>query len=280
MATALIVEDDRDQAEVVMHLLRGMDLIPMHAETGAEALRMAAQERPTVIILDLMLPDIDGFEVCRRLRADAATLATPIVMLTALGEAMHRHRGLRVGANAYLSKPYDPEDLRAALAGARAWEAGLRGQHVRGEIVVEFQSVSRFLQEVNEFLGEVCRGTPMAAEQAGRLRHAVMELGMNAIEWGNKYRPEAVVTLLYRAYDDRVEVAILDEGPGFDREALPHAASGDDPTAHMDVREALGLREGGFGMMISRGLVDDLRYNDAGNEVTLTVRFDAAAPGP
>ena len=60
---------------------------------------------------------------------------------------------------------------------------------------------------------------------------------------------------------------------GFRRDTLPHAASYDDPLRHMEVRERLGLREGGFGLLISRGMVDEMVFNEAGNEVTLTKRF-------
>ena len=100
-----------------------------------------------------------------------------------------------------------------------------------------------------------------------------MEMGQNAIEWGNKHRSEALVTITYRLYADRVVIMVKDQGSGFDVENLPHAAQAEDPIAHMDVREKLGLREGGFGMMISRGMLDELRYNDVGNEVTLIKRF-------
>jgi len=103
-----------------------------------------------------------------------------------------------------------------------------------------------------------------------------MEMGQNAIEWGNRHRAEALVRVTYRTYEDRVEIVIRDEGPGFNPREVPHAARPDDPIAHMDVREKLGLREGGFGMMISRGMLDELRYNAKGNEVTLVKRFRAA----
>ena len=77
-----------------------------------------------MVLLDLMLPDINGFDVCRRLRSDRATMLTPVVMLTALGDARTAMHGFRVGANAYVTKPYGIEDLFDAIAAARAWRAG------------------------------------------------------------------------------------------------------------------------------------------------------------
>ena len=278
MDTALIVEDDRDQAELAAQLVRLRDLRPIVAGTGESGLEMAREFRPDVILLDLMLPDTDGFDVCRQLRSDRRTMDTPIVMLTALNTPEHRRRGFRVGANAYVTKPYGANDLYDALKAARAWREGLRKARIHGEISVELNSATTFLQEVNEFLTDLYTITPLANEQVAQLRQAVMEMGQNAIEWGNRHQVDLLVRITYRVFDDRVEIIVKDEGKGFDREHLPHAASPDDPLAHLDIREELGLREGGFGLLISRGMVDELRYNDLGNEVTLIKRFAEAPP--
>jgi DNA-binding response OmpR family regulator len=278
METALIVEDDPAQAELAAQLVRLRDYQPILAETGQSGLERARRCQPEVVLLDLMLPDTSGFEVCRRLRTDRATLLTPIVMLTALSDSENRQLGFRVGANAYLTKPYGPDDLYNAIAAARQWRDHLQAHHVQGEIHVELNSETRFLMEVNDLLASLMLSTPLAEDQIHQIRQAVMEMGQNAIEWGNRHRVEELVRLVYRIYADRVEIVIRDQGPGFDRLNLPHVATADDPLAHLDVREKLGLREGGFGMLISRGMVDELRYNDPGNEVTLIKRFTCATP--
>lgn len=277
MRTALIVEDDPDQATLVSHFVTVHEFRPVITRSGQEGLAMARRLLPTIILLDVMLPDTDGFDVCRRLRSDPSTRALPIVMVTALSDSPNRQRGYRVGANAYVTKPYDPEDLYKAIAVAVEWRRNLDRGRMHGEIQVELNSESPLLVEVNEFLTSLCRETPLAPEQIAQLRQAIMEMGQNAIEWGNQHRVEELVAITYRLFEDRVEIVIRDQGAGFDREGLAHAASADDPMAHMDVREKLGLREGGFGMMISRGMLDDLCYNARGNEVTLIKRF---APAP
>jgi DNA-binding response OmpR family regulator len=273
MTKALIVEDDPDQAHLAAQLVRLREFDPIIAYDGASGLRLARQENPDVVLLDLMLPDTNGFDVCRQLRADAGTRLTPIVMLTALSDEANRRKGFRVGANAYVTKPYGAGDLYSAIRSAQVWRADLERACIRGEIHVELNSETVFLQEVNDFLSSLNQATPLAQEQVLQLRQAIMEMGQNAIEWGNKHHSEALVRITYRVYSDKVEIVVRDEGAGFDRGALPHAATSDDPLAHMDVREKLGLREGGFGMLISRGMVDELRYNDVGNEVTLIKRF-------
>jgi len=275
MNTALIVEDDTDQAELVAELVQIRDLRPLVARNGREGLRMARAHRPAIVLLDLMLPDVDGFDVCRRLRGDPRTLATPIVMVTACNGRADRKRGFRVGANAYVTKPYDAADLFEAIDAARSWRAAIDRARIAGEIRVELNSETEFLQEVNEFLTRLYRLTPLADDQIAQLRQAVMEMGQNAIEWGNRHQSDELVELIYRVYSDRVEIVVRDQGPGFDPSDLPHAATADNPLSHLDVREKLGLREGGFGLLIARGMLDELRYNDWGNEVTLVQRFPA-----
>ena len=273
MGTALIVEDDPNQSELVRQLVGMRGYRAEISDSGSEGLELARRHAHDVIFLDVMLPDVDGFEVCRRLRADSATRTTPVVMVTAMDGPPDRRKGYRVGANAYVTKPYAPADLFAALDSALKWRADLDRGKVCGEIQIELPSDCPLLMDVNEFLTGICRETPLSPDGIAHLRQAIMEMGQNAIEWGNRHRAEAIVTITYRTYEDRVEVIIRDQGSGFDPSQLPHAARGDDPMAHMDVRETLQIREGGFGMMISRGMLDELRYNAKGNEVTLVKRF-------
>jgi DNA-binding response OmpR family regulator len=276
MGTALIVEDHPEQADLVSRILRLRDYRPILAEDGEAGLRLAREQHPDVMLLDLMLPDINGFDVCRRLRTDPATRLIPVVMLTALNDVQHRVHGFRVGANAYVTKPYGVDDLFEAITAARAWRASMEQRALHGEIHVELNSEITLLKDLNDFLMLVCQSTPMQQEQVIQIRQAVMEMAHNAIEWGNRHQSEALVNITYRIHKDSLEIVVQDQGPGFDRSQLPHAAVPDDPFSHLDVREKLGLRAGGFGLLICQGMVDEMRYNDAGNQVTLIKRFPAA----
>jgi DNA-binding response OmpR family regulator len=283
MGTALIVEDHPEQADLVARILKLRDYVPILAETGETGLRMARERAPDVMLLDLMLPDINGFDVCRRLRTDPITMLIPVVMLTALNDVQHRVHGFRVGANAYVTKPYGVDDLFEAISTARAWRTSMEQRSLQGEIHVELNSEITFLKDLNDFLMLVCKVTPLVPEQVMQLRQAVMEMAHNAIEWGNLHESDRLVNLTYRIADDRLEIVVRDQGPGFDRNYLPHAAVPDDPFTHLDVREKLGLRAGGFGLLICQGMVDEMRYNDIGNEVTLIKRFpsiDSASATP
>jgi anti-sigma regulatory factor (Ser/Thr protein kinase) len=82
-----------------------------------------------------------------------------------------------------------------------------------------------------------------------------------------------VLRITYRIDATSVTLIITDQGPGFNPRNLPHAASDEDPIGHIEIRNELGLREGGFGIMLARGLVDEFRYNKLGNQVTLVKHF-------
>jgi DNA-binding response OmpR family regulator len=280
MSTLLIVEDDREQALLAAQLVRLQGFEPVLALDGATGLRLAKELNPAILLLDVMLPDANGFDICRELRGDRQTWRMPIVMLTALNDNGNRRRGFRVGANAYVTKPYGAHDLFHAISSAQAWRADLDREQMHGEIHVVLDSESSLLQDVNDFLTSLNERTGLNPDQVLQLRQAIMEMGQNAIEWGNRHQSEALVDIVYRVYRDRVVIVVKDQGVGFDRDNVPHAATADDPIAHMDVREKLGLREGGFGMLISRGMVDELRYNDVGNEVTMIKRFPPKTDAP
>jgi two-component system phosphate regulon response regulator PhoB len=113
--TVLLVEDERDIADLVRYHVEKAGMRFVHAADGGAALRLARAERPDVALLDLMLPGLDGLEVCRQLRRDAVTRRLPIIMLTARGEEVDRVVGLELGADDYVVKPFSPRELLARI---------------------------------------------------------------------------------------------------------------------------------------------------------------------
>jgi CheY-like chemotaxis protein/anti-sigma regulatory factor (Ser/Thr protein kinase) len=275
----LIVEDDRDQNEMLAQLVgrRGFSVVQTY--TGKEGVDQARSQPPDLLLLDLMLPDIDGFEVCESLRASRETNLIPIVMATALAEPRHRERGYRVGANAYIVKPYTRQQIYDAIDQALAWKEEMIHGRVQREFSFELTSETEYLIEVNNLLSQLLLLTKLDERSAGQLCRALLEMGQNAIEWGNQNQVDALVKITYRLHPDHVSLLIRDEGSGFDTANIPHAAREEDPLSHISIREVLGLREGGFGLLISRGLVDEMRHNEAGNEVTLIKRFPPTRMG-
>jgi DNA-binding response OmpR family regulator len=107
----LVVDDEVYIAHILEFSLgmEGYEVIT--AMSGQEALTQADQESPDLIVLDILMPDMDGYEVCRRLRADERFAETPIILLTAKHGEEDRTRGLEVGASAYITKPFRPVEL-------------------------------------------------------------------------------------------------------------------------------------------------------------------------
>src|SRR6516165_2470963 len=109
--TVLIVDDERDTNDILASLVQARGFEPIQVFSGAQSLVAIRERKPDLILLDLMLCDTDGFELCDQLKRARETNLIPIVMVTALQDAHHRAAGVRVGANGYLTKPFQTEQL-------------------------------------------------------------------------------------------------------------------------------------------------------------------------
>jgi DNA-binding response OmpR family regulator len=113
--TILVIEDEEDVADLVRYHLRKAKYRVLSASDGAEGAKLASTEKPDAIVLDVMLPKLNGFEVTKRLRGDAMTAGIPILILSAKGETENRIKGLEFGADDYLPKPFSPKELLLRL---------------------------------------------------------------------------------------------------------------------------------------------------------------------
>jgi two-component system phosphate regulon response regulator PhoB len=110
-AKILVVDDDPDIRRLVQYNLEKEGYQAITASDGEQALRLVASEMPQLVILDLMLPDMDGLEFCRKMKQDEPTSGIPIIMLTAKGEEVDRVVGFELGAEDYITKPFSPREL-------------------------------------------------------------------------------------------------------------------------------------------------------------------------
>ena len=111
----LIVDDELDTLLQLKRALEMEDFKVIEAQDGIEALEKVRAETPDLILLDLMLPKIQGFEVCQRLKQDEATNFIPIIMLTAKSETYDKVEGIEIGADDYVTKPFDLAELKARI---------------------------------------------------------------------------------------------------------------------------------------------------------------------
>ena len=185
MNTLLLIEDDHRLAHMVSEYLEKSGYTVQHAANGLSGLKMLQDTAPALVLLDLMLPDIDGLEVCRRIRALPGAMAqTPVLMLTAKGDPMDRIVGLELGADDYLPKPFEPRELLARI------RAVLRRHHLGSPVPtlnepLKFGSllIDRDARSVT-VRGQACELTSyqfdllwVLAERAGRVlsRDQIME---------------------------------------------------------------------------------------------------------
>ncbi len=178
----LLVEDDARLAEMVKNYLGESGFSVTIAPTGRAGLSLHDREEFDALILDLMLPDMDGLEVCRKIRAGAQT---PILMLTARGDAMDRVVGLEIGADDYVPKPFEPRELLARL---RAILRRAKGGDARSELLrfgrLEIDVGARQVRldgELRSVTGHQFDLLLVLARHAGRVmsREAIMDLLKN-----------------------------------------------------------------------------------------------------
>lgn len=111
----LVVEDDEDIMELIAYNLEKERYAVLKSDTGEKALARVGKNRPDLVLLDLMLPGMDGLEICKRLKSDAATRDIPVLMVTAKGEESDVVAGLELGADDYMTKPFRPRELIARV---------------------------------------------------------------------------------------------------------------------------------------------------------------------
>lgn len=111
MRTVLVVEDSLTQREMISDLLKGSGLSVVEASDGVEALEKVQESSPDLVVLDIIMPKMNGYEVCRRLKSNSKTQDMAVIMCSAKKEEFDRYWGIKQGADAYISKPFHPQEL-------------------------------------------------------------------------------------------------------------------------------------------------------------------------
>jgi two-component system, OmpR family, response regulator ResD len=206
----LVVDDDLTVAEVVVSYLRRAGYEPRHVADGPGALAAAEAWLPDLVVLDLMLPGIDGVEVCRRLRARPTTARVPVIMLTALGDEADRVLGLEVGADDYVTKPFSPRELvlrvQSVLRRSQAGPPGTGGHTAllhSGRIDVDV--VARQARKDGVPLALTVREFDLLAFLAANPGRAFSRDDLMKQVWGWSYGDQSTVTVHVRRLREKVE---------------------------------------------------------------------------
>lgn len=277
MANLLVADDDALVRGYLVTVLQRDGHTITQASDGDEAFRILSETEFDLVVIDVHMPGMSGLDVLDRLR-EAGRPVRAIVLTgddtTDVVIAAAERQAVR-----YLSKPIRPETLTAQVEAALT--AKVPGRPIRVvsakrdwvELLVPcsldaVERVRSFLVQLDADLSEEHR------ESIGQAFH---ELLSNAIEWGAGADPTRDVRIAYVRTRRMVLYRIADPGPGFRFEELKHAAAGPqspDSLEHVRVREEMGLRPGGFGLVLTRAMVDELVYNQAQNEVVFVKYLD------
>lgn len=283
MSRILVVDDDR----ITLHLVRGIltaeGFDVTTASDAEEALLLFPTASFDLIIVDVWMPGMSGLDFLAQLRSRGALPRalvltadeTPETVLRAVGEQAYR----------FLSKPVDSKALlevvKVILEGpgeTRPIEVlSAKPDWVELLVPCEIEAGER----IRSFLAQLDTSLPEDVQES--LGAAFQELLRNAIEWGGQLNPDSRVRIAYIRTPRMILYRIADPGEGFRFEDLRHAAIAnpdDQPLQHVETREELGLRPGGYGLLMTRALVDELIFNEKQNEVVFVKYLEERPSGP
>ncbi|PZF91850.1 response regulator transcription factor [Micromonospora deserti] len=201
----LVVDDDRTVSDVVCRYLEHAGYQVAHVGDGAAALAAVAAERPHLVVLDLMLPVLDGLEVCRRLRARPD--GVPIIMLTARGDEADRILGLQLGADDYLGKPFSPRELvlRVGSVLRRAGEPAPAPPEVLVDGGLEVETGPRVARLHGRDLTLTLREFDLLAHLMRHPARAFRRAELLERVWGWSFGDQSTVTVHVRRLREKVE---------------------------------------------------------------------------
>ncbi|HEU4927272.1 MAG TPA: response regulator [Vicinamibacterales bacterium] len=277
MSRILVVDDDKTTRLVLRKVLTNAGFSTSVAKDGVEALKAIDGGGFDLMLLDVWMPRMNGLELLAKLRASATR--PRVVVMTSDDAPETLLKAVREQAFKYVHKPVESaaliETVQDALAAPESPPievVSARPEWVELLVPCTREAAGR-LESVMAHLD-----ANLAPDVRESIAFAFRELLLNAIEWGGKLDPSRTVRIACLRAKRMLMYRIADPGPGFDIDRLPHAAIGQpasDPIAHMHVREAKGIRPGGFGLLTVRASVDELIHNEQRNEVVFIKYLDA-----
>lgn len=276
MKRILVVDDDPVVHQLLAAVLASNGWQMESAYDGLEGLRRVEAAAFDLVVTDVRMPQMDGLELLSRIRQLRPD--TKVMVMTADNTSANLIRSIREQAFAYFSKPFSPGAVAEMIGQA------LAAPVLRDDIEV-ISALPQWLtlrvrcrpetaDRLSQFLREIRMDLP--PQEREDIATAFHEMLLNAIEHGGQLNPNKRIRVSYIRTSSAAVYYIGDPGGGFSFESLSHAAVSnppDDPAGHLAVRQELGVRPGGFGILLARNLVDEMIYNEKGNEVLLIKYF-------
>jgi CheY-like chemotaxis protein/anti-sigma regulatory factor (Ser/Thr protein kinase) len=276
MSKILVVDDDKTTRHVLRSVLTSAGFSTSVAKDGVEALKALRTQHFDLLLLDVWMPRMNGLDLLAKLRTVKSR--PRVVVMTSDDAPETLLKAVREQAFKCVHKPVESPALLQTVRDALAAPdtppievISARPEWVELVVPCTREAAGRIEAVMAQLDANLA---PDVRESIG---YAFRELLLNAVEWGGKLDPTRTVRISCLRARRMLMYRIADPGPGFNIEELPHAAIGqspDDPIAHMHVREAKGIRPGGFGLLMVRASVDELLYNEQRNEVVFVKYLD------
>jgi CheY-like chemotaxis protein/anti-sigma regulatory factor (Ser/Thr protein kinase) len=265
----LVADDDRTTRFAISSMLKKAGYAVTAAKDGAEALRKILKTNFDLAFLDIWMPKLTGLEVLARVRAGKSQ--PKIIIMTSDATPESVLHAIREQAYEYLSKPFPPKEAVQVAERALKQNASPPIEVISARphwVELLIPCTREAAERIESFLMKL--GADLPDDQRNTIGVAFRELLLNAVEWGGQLDPNRKVRIAHLRSSRMLLYRVADPGPGFSFKNLTHAAVGqpaEEPIAHMAVRDQLGIRPGGFGIVMTRAMADELLYNEAQNEV-------------
>lgn len=274
----VICGSDEQIARRVEEVLEAIQL--EQVADNQKLLDAVATQSADLVLTNRGLSGKENVEVLRQIQRLSTPRGTKVILMACESTRENVIAAMRAGAFSYFSKPYFEaafDDILRHAATTGEWEDSIQvssatSAWLRVIARCELPTADRLIQFMNEV-------SDLDGKERESMGFALKEILMNAMEYGGKFNRERLVEASYVRGKRMILYRIRDPGDGFSLEELTHAAISnppEDPVKHLEVRESLGIRPGGFGVLLTKKLVDDLIYSEQGNDVLLIKYLDPA----
>ena len=250
----LVIEDDPLIGQLLCDLLELSGFQVQGATCGSEGLKHARESAPDAVVLDVMLPDIDGYQICASLKSDGRTAEIGVLMLTCLAAYPDRVRAFEVGADRFMTKPFQPDEIIDELHSLTDARNGYGKGGLRRRVTLEFSDEEDLDRQVQTFLGDLLRTTPLAPEDIELEGSALRQVGRYVFRQHDERLLSGCLKLACEIYRDRLEHTLEVEPAGVvNDDMLYHILS--EPAPGRSTAPADVLNDEGTGSRSPRVLV-------------------------
>ena len=211
MPTALIVEDEPEANKLLAMLVQLRGYQTESALDGAQAMDHLREQTPDVIFLDLMLPDIDGYDICRSLKSSEHTSQVPVIIVTARITDANRIESFRAGADNFIPKPYTPDEIFAALEQAQGWKAQLESSRIDGEASLDGRDEAERLRSLARLRNALLSRSGLGARTIEEVARSIEAIWSSARAWERSGCSERSTALKYSLSELCLTLTIVDE---------------------------------------------------------------------